>query len=50
MQVEGVNYQDIFTPVAKLEAFRLMLALVAMMDLELDHMDIITAFLNGIKT
>ena len=48
MQVEGVNYQDIFAPVARLEAFRLMLALVAMMDLELDHMDVITAFLNGI--
>jgi hypothetical protein len=48
MQVEGVNYQDIFAPVARLEAFRLMLAIVAMMDLELDHMDVITAFLNGI--
>ena len=48
MQIEGVNYQDIFAPVARLEAFRLMLALVAMMDLELDHMDVTTAFLNGV--
>src|SRR5271170_2157100 len=48
MQVEGVNYGEIFAPVARLTSFRIMLALVALLDLELDHMDVVTAFLNGI--
>src|SRR5436305_4847514 len=48
MQTEGVNFQDIFAPVAKLTSFRILLALVALLDLELDHMDVVTAFLNGV--
>ena len=48
MQTEGVNFQNIFAPVAKLTSFRILMALVALLDLELDHMDVITAFLNGV--
>jgi hypothetical protein len=50
VQVEGINFQDIFASVAKLTSFRILLAPVTLLDLELDHMDVVTAFLNGVLT
>jgi hypothetical protein len=47
VQVEGVDYKEVFTPVANLESICIILALAAKYDLELDQMDISTAYLNG---
>jgi hypothetical protein len=46
-QQQGVDYEEIFTPVARLEAVRLLLALAANQGWEVHHMDVKSAFLNG---
>ena len=47
VQKEGIDYKEVFAPVANLESVRILLALAAKYDLELDAMDITTAYLNG---
>ncbi|KAJ3507815.1 hypothetical protein NMY22_g16815 [Coprinellus aureogranulatus] len=47
-QVKGRDFEDTFAPVANLESIRILLALAAKFDLELDQMDVKTAYLNGI--
>ena len=46
-QHEGVDYQEVFAPVANLESVRIVVSLAAKYDLELDQMDVLTAYLNG---
>jgi len=46
-QVEGVDYEETFSPVVRLSSVRLLLALVAHLNLELFQMDVKTDFLNG---
>ena len=46
-QVEGVDYNETFAPVAKLTSLRAILTMAAIQDLELQHMDVKSAFLNG---
>jgi high-affinity K+ transport system ATPase subunit B len=46
-QREGVDYNDIFSPVSFKDSFRIIMALVAHFDLELHQMDVNTVFLNG---
>jgi hypothetical protein len=46
-QQEGVDYTDTFAPTARFGALRAVIALAAKEDLELDSVDISTAFLNG---
>ena len=46
-QQKGIDYGEAFSPVVRFASVRLILALVARMDLELYQMDIKLAFLNG---
>jgi hypothetical protein len=45
-QVEGVDYNETFSPVLCKDSFRMIIALVAHFDLELHQMDVKTTFLN----
>lgn len=47
LQKFGVDYFDVFSPVTKLSTLRVLLAHAAALDLELRHVDVCTAFLNG---
>ncbi|KAJ9545140.1 hypothetical protein OSB04_024847 [Centaurea solstitialis] len=46
-QEEGIDYDETFAPVARLEAIRLFLAFAAHMNFNVYQMDIKNAFLNG---
>ena len=46
-QVQGVDYDETFSPVAMLKSIRIMLAIAAYHDYEVWQMDVKTAFLNG---
>ena len=46
-QVEGVDYSETFAPVAKLTSLRALLSMAAIQDLELQQLDVKSAFLNG---
>ena len=46
-QVEGIDYDETFSPVAMLNSVRIMLAIAAFYDYEIWQMDVKTAFLNG---
>ena len=46
-RIEGVNYDETFSPMVRLSSIHLILFLVAHMDLELFQMDVKIAFLNG---
>jgi hypothetical protein len=45
-QKEGIDYDETYAPVSKMATFRLLLALAAQHDWNIDHMDVVTAFLN----
>nr|GEW90547.1 copia protein [Tanacetum cinerariifolium] len=47
-QQEGINYDETFAPVARIEAIHLFLAYAAHKDFMVFQMDVKTAFLNGI--
>jgi hypothetical protein len=47
-QKPGIDYQETFAPVAGIGSVRIILALAAAFNLELDQMDVITAYLNGL--
>jgi Reverse transcriptase (RNA-dependent DNA polymerase) len=47
MQVEGIDFNETFAPVAKLVSLRVILAITAEKDLELHQMDVKSAYLNG---
>jgi hypothetical protein len=45
-QREGIDYDETYAPVSKMATFRLLLALAAQYGWDIDHMDLVTAFLN----
>jgi hypothetical protein len=47
VQQDGVDFDEIFAPVARMESVRLVLALAADEGWEVHHMDVKTTFLNG---
>ncbi|GJR71474.1 retrovirus-related pol polyprotein from transposon TNT 1-94 [Tanacetum coccineum] len=46
-QEKGINFEESFAPVARLEAIRIFLAFAAHMNMVVYQMDVKTAFLNG---
>ena len=46
-QVEGVDFEESFAPVARLEAIRLLVAYACFRGFRLYQMDVKSAFLNG---
>ena len=46
-QKEGIDYNEVFSPVVKNSSIRILLALVAQFNMELVQMDVKTAFLHG---
>src|SRR6266702_6193689 len=46
-QVEGVDFDETFAPVAKFASLHAILALAAELDLEVHQMDVKSAYLNG---
>ncbi|KAL2517285.1 Integrase catalytic domain-containing protein [Abeliophyllum distichum] len=47
-QLEGVDFDETFAPVARLESIRLLLSVACQMKFKLHQMDVKSAFLNGI--
>ena len=45
-QVPGIDFGDIFSPVAKVTSLRLLLSVVAAFDFEVEQMDVKTKFLH----
>jgi hypothetical protein len=43
---QGVNFEEVFAPVARLESVRLLLAIAGHFSCQVHHMDIKSAFLN----
>ena len=46
-QIEGIDYEEIYAPVARLEAIRIFLAYASYMNFSMYQMDVKTAFLYG---
>jgi hypothetical protein len=47
VQREGIDFDEVFAPVARLDSVRLLLALVAQEGWLVHHLDVKSAFLNG---
>ena len=47
VQREGIDYEEVFAPVARLEIVCVLLALAASNNWEIHHLDVKTAFLHG---
>ena len=47
IQRHGVDYEEVFSPVARIEIVRLIIALAASRGWQVHHLDVKTAFLNG---
>nr|GFB81039.1 putative ribonuclease H-like domain-containing protein [Tanacetum cinerariifolium] len=46
-QEEGIDYEEVFAPIARIEAIRLFLAYASFMGFTVYHMDVKSAFLHG---
>ena len=46
-QREGINFKETFSPISTKDSLRVIMAIVALFNLELHHMDVRTSFLNG---
>ena len=46
-QKEGIDYNEVFSPVVHHTSIRVLLVFVALFDLELEQLDVKTAFLHG---
>lgn len=48
VQKHGVDYEEVFAPVTRMETVRLLIALAARNEWEIHHLDVKSAFLNGV--
>ena len=46
-QIKDIDFNEIFSPVVKMSSIRIVLSLAATLDLEVEQMDVKTAFLHG---
>ena len=46
-QIQGIDYEETFSPIAMLKSIRILLAIAGYYDYEIWQMDVKTAFLNG---
>ena len=46
-QVSGIDFGNIFSPIAKVASIRLLLSIAAAFDFEVEQMDVKTTFLHG---
>lgn len=46
-QIDGIDFQETFSPVARMSSIRMLLALAVEKGLVVHQMDVVTAFLNG---
>ena len=46
-QTEGINYEETFAPIARLDSLCLLHAIAALLDLDVHHINIKSAYLNG---
>ena len=46
-QVEGIDFGEIFSPIANLNSIRFPLSISAAFNYEVEHMDVKTTFLHG---
>lgn len=47
VQKKGINFEEVFTPVTRLETVQLLLPLAVEKGWEVHHLDVKSAFLNG---
>jgi len=47
VQREGIDFEEVFAPVARMESIRLLLAMAAAKDWRIHHLDVKSMFLNG---
>ena len=47
IQKQGIDFDEIFSPVFKMSSIRVVSRLVASLDLELEQLDVKTTFLHG---
>ncbi|CAA0841943.1 cysteine-rich RLK (RECEPTOR-like protein kinase) 8 [Striga hermonthica] len=47
VQRKGIDFEEVFAPVARMESVRLLLAMAAAKDWRIHHLDVKSAFLNG---
>jgi hypothetical protein len=47
VQREGIDFEEVFAPVARMESVRLLLAMAAAKDWRVHHLNVKSAFLNG---
>ena len=47
-QIEGVDYDETFAPVARMESIKILLALACQLKFKLYQINVNTAFLNGL--
>jgi hypothetical protein len=46
-QIHDLEYHDVYSPVIRAEAVKLLFAIAASQDMEVHQMDVVSAFLNG---
>ena len=46
-QEKGKDFDEVFSPIARLESIRILIAIAAQMEWDLHHLDVKSAFLNG---